>query len=43
MQTVRSIETLRLIETYMFIGSCGTFNRNLLKHFQTGRLIEQYA
>ena len=39
-QTGRLIETGHLTETYLNLGSYGTFNRDFLKHRQTGLLIE---
>ena len=39
-QTGLLIERGRLIGKYLNLGSYGTFNRDFLKHRQTGRLIE---
>ena len=39
-QTGHLIETGNLIETYLNLGSYGMFNRDILKHRQTGLLIE---
>ena len=39
-QTGRLIETGRLVETYPNLGPYSTFDRDFLKHRQTGHLIE---